>query len=493
MLSMRRIWNRISGAVGTAGRMTRAAFDAAKNTSENRKHWAESDSLDAASAMNPEVRLKLRNRSRYESANNPIIAGIGDTLACDIIGIGPSLEFELEDDQVAEVGSDRFHAWAEAVNLWEKSRVAERALYDTGEIFWLFVQNDALDCEVKLDVQLIEAERVYTPWELRDDPTVIDGIRFDRWGNPVGYYVAKRHPGSATGFGNIKEEFDYLLAGRDILHDFELRRPGQVRGIPALTPSLNSCAMLRRWSLAVVRAAEMAASLGAVLIETDLPPNISGEVNVGAPGTGLEFQRGQMTFVPAGSTAKQMKAEQPTSTHDAYMRSQVREIARPVSMPLNIALCDSSGYNYSSGRLDHQTYDRSIEVRQDRRVNKVLTPIFLRWHSEGVLISGYLPQQLRTRDMARPAHCWLWRKRPHVDRLKEANATEVELRIGTTTLRDQWGQAGKGWRRQLRQRGIEVRETINEGLTVPGATAPEPVTPDGRTDEQKREDGDDVE
>jgi hypothetical protein len=33
-------------------------------------------------------------------------------------------------------------------------------------------------------------------------------------------------------------------------------------------------------------------------------------------------------------------------------------------MPFNVAAGNSSGYNYASGRLDHQTYFKAIRVEQ---------------------------------------------------------------------------------------------------------------------------------
>ena len=41
-------------------------------------------------------------------------------------------------------------------------------------------------------------------------------------------------------------------------------------------------------------------------------------------------------------------------------------------MPFNVAACNSSGYNYASGRLDHQTYFKSIRVEQEHLACVVL-------------------------------------------------------------------------------------------------------------------------
>jgi capsid protein len=45
-------------------------FDAATTTTDNSRHWAAADGLSANSANNAQVRRILRNRARYEVANN---------------------------------------------------------------------------------------------------------------------------------------------------------------------------------------------------------------------------------------------------------------------------------------------------------------------------------------------------------------------------------------------------------------------------------------
>ena len=41
-------------------------------------------------------------------------------------------------------------------------------------------------------------------------------------------------------------------------------------------------------------------------------------------------------------------------------------------MPFNVAAGNSSGYNYASGRLDHQTYYRAIRIDQAHLARTVL-------------------------------------------------------------------------------------------------------------------------
>ena len=80
-----------SGGMRRSVRMVRARYDAATTSDDNRRHWAAADGMSARAANSPEVRRILRNRARYEVANNSYARGIVLTLANDVVGTGPRL------------------------------------------------------------------------------------------------------------------------------------------------------------------------------------------------------------------------------------------------------------------------------------------------------------------------------------------------------------------------------------------------------------------
>ena len=86
---------RVSDRQGLLFRFLRGRYDAATTTDENRRHWASADGLSADVANSPQIRRTLRNRSRYEVANNSYARGIVLTLANDLVGTGPRLRAGL--------------------------------------------------------------------------------------------------------------------------------------------------------------------------------------------------------------------------------------------------------------------------------------------------------------------------------------------------------------------------------------------------------------
>lgn len=426
-----------------ATRSLRARFDSAETTDDNRKHWAMADGLSADMAASAGVRRILRNRSRYEVANNTYALSLANVLANDCIGTGPRLQMiGAADRKVGRFIERQWAEWCRAVGLAEKLRTMRRARCVDGEAFALLTNNPNLPCRVKLDVRLLEAEQVASSAAALPLPQSVDGIRFDAWGNASIYEVYPEHPGGRAYLTLNPQPVD----AAQVLHLFVPERPGQRRGIPELTAALPLFAQLRRWTLSVLAAAETAADLAAIM-HTQSGADV-GEVEKSEAFERVEFERRAMVSLPAGYDITQLKAEQPTSTYAEVKREILNEIARSVLVPYNVAAGNSSSYNYSSGRLDFQIYERSIYIDRSRVESQALDRIFAEWYREATLIEGYLPQSMRlvSSDWS---HAWHWDGFAHIDPQAEAEAQALRLASKTTTLADEWAREGEDWEEKL--------------------------------------------
>jgi lambda family phage portal protein len=461
---------------GFIRRFIRAGFDSAVTNDANRKHWINADGLSADAAASPEVRRTLRNRARYEAANNSYAKGIVLTLANDVVGTGPRLQLLTDDDGGNERIEQAFMAWAKAINLPEKLRTMRASRATDGEVFAVLVSNPGLPTPVKLDIRLIEADQVATPdlSFLNDD--AVDGIVFDDAGNPSEYHILKGHPGDArTGFLGL--EYDRVPA-EAVIHYFRADRPGQSRGVPDITPALPLFAQLRRFTLAVLGAAETAADFAGILY-TDAPAN--GEAESVEPLDAIELEARSLLTMPGGWKMAQVQAEQPSTTYAEFKREILNEIARCLNMPFNVAACNSSGYNYASGRLDHQTYFKSIRVEQDHMACVVLDRLLAAWLREAVIVSGLLPLRIRTLVATGEglSHQWFWDGNEHVDPAKEATAQQTRLSSHTTTLASEYAKQGRDWESELRQRAKEVALMKELGLAPERTQALQPAGKEG--------------
>ena len=144
-------------------RAMQAKYDVAQTTPENRRHWINADHLSADGAASTAVRKILRSRSRYEVANNSIARGIVLTLANDLVGTGPRLQLLTDDKAVNRALERHFANWAATIKLARKLRTMRTAKAVDGEAFAILFTNANLDYPVKLDIRLVEADRITTP------------------------------------------------------------------------------------------------------------------------------------------------------------------------------------------------------------------------------------------------------------------------------------------------------------------------------------------
>ena len=344
----------------------------------------------------------------------------------------------------------------------------------------MLVANPKVDSVVKLDLRVIEADQVATPDLARWFTSAVDGIVFDACGNPVEYHILKNHPGD--GFSRFSLDYDRVPTSA-MVHYFRADRPGQNRGIPEIMPALPLFAQLRRYTLAVLAAAETAADFAAVLY-TDAPAN--GEADSVEPMDLVDLERRMATVLPGGWKLGQIQAQQPSTTYAEFKKELLNEIARCLNMPFNVACGNSSGYNYASGRLDHQTYFKSIRVDQAQMGAIVLDHILQAWFDEAILISKFLPRWLRTAAFRDLTHQWFWDGQEHVDPAKEANAQATRLSNHTTTLAYEYARQGRDWESELRQRAKEVSLMNQLGLPIAQSQpAPVPVTNDNNPSEEE--------
>lgn len=353
------------------------------------------------------------------------------------------------DEEENERIEKEFGLWALASGLAEKLRTMRMARAQDGEAFAIISTNPRLAHPVTLDLQLVEADQVTTPLKVAKQEQEVDGIVLDRYSNPKTYHVAKNHPG---GFAMAADCVN--IPADSMIHIFRQERPGQHRGIPEISPALPLFAQLRRFTLAVLSAAEAAADFAGI-IYTDAPAN--GEADSLEPMDRIELHRNMLLTMPGGWKMAQLDPKQPATTYADFKKEILNEIARCLNMPYNVAAGNSSGYNYASGRLDHQTYFKSIRVDQQFTGIRVLDRVLRCWLDEYALEFG----ELRYRGKALPPHQWFWDGMEHVDPAKEANAAATRMGHGISHPSAEWARLGRDFHNE------RARAAADFGVTVP--------------------------
>lgn len=436
-------------------RPIRGGYDATRGGNETLNLWRFANSLDADACNSLAVRRKLRNQSREERGNNGHCSGIISTHTNYIIGTGPKLRVLTRNPRFNQMVELRWRQWCKATRFMSKLRTMSMAKTDSGEAFAVLADNPRLTNPVSLDLRLIECDQITAPVMHPDDKNYVDGIRFDEFGNTVSYDILRRHPGSAWYSSTLAAEYDTVPA-KFVLHWFLAARPGQHRGIPELTPSLSLFGTSRRFREAVLAAAETAADFSAT-VEMGIANEGNDEVR---PFTSLPIEKRMMVVLPAGGRLAQMKSEQPPTTYESFNRQNLCEEARPLNMPYNIAACDSSGYSFSGGQLDHQTYFVSIAVERQDCVFDVVDPVFELWFKQAAWIYGW-----DVNATPAPHHGWMFNKKPQNDPNKTATGRKTSLSCGVALISDIFAEDGEDYEDKVEQMAADY------GVTVPALKA----------------------
>ena len=189
-------------------------------------------------------------------------------------------------------------------------------------------------------------------------------------------------------------------------------------------------------------------------------------------------RRRMLTALPFGWKLSQLKAEQPVMHYKDYHDSIIREIARCLNVPFNVAAGDSSEHNYASGRLDHQTYFRSIDIERSEIEAYCLEKVFTSWLREYLGVTSGIRQD--DIELTSYKHQWHWDPHPHADPEKAAKADEILWNLGLFTDSDYLGRQGKDPEQHYEALAMQNAKRQPLNMPMPGIHKQEIDSGDGR-------------
>lgn len=485
------------------GQGFQARYDAADDSAEAFiNHWGNADHLSPNAANEFGVRRKLRSRSRFEvSENNPYLKGMSLTIANDFVGSGPKLKItdkRLSKDRKQHI-ERLYRRWAKKTHYRRKLWQMRLAKMVDGEGIKTLTLSGRPGMKIRQSWRIIEADQMTTEHMFsalaltrgnRNTPqglVEIDGIRLGPDREAVEYHILDEHPGESLFFNGPRGQW---FPSDMVSHWFRRDRPWN-RGIPETTASLPLCALLRRYTLATVKAAETAADFAAVL-ESVLPP--SAAMWTSGPGTDpldpadafetIPIEQGMMTVLPWGYKLGQMDARHPSQMYNVFVDTILREISRPLLMPFNMSSGSSKDSNMASGVVDIHMYRASQDQERRDCQDEVLDEDFELFWREAVLTGEAfepIPGDngsviIDNPDLLTdaPEHEWGWDQVAieHTDPDKIMRALETAKKNRFITDRDiqegRFNRSYEDWQDEVREEE-KFRQEIE----------PQPVAPDG--------------
>lgn len=428
------MFSRLKKWFGGGVKALRARFDLAQTTADNRNHWAAADSHSARSALTPGVRKLQRERSRYEAENNSWYSGILSTATNHVVGTGPRLQVATANPEANARLEKAWGRWARKIGLTSKLRVMFETYWRDGEVFLLRGSRPAL-YPISLDLLVYESEQVQNPYTASvTDRYVDDGIRFIPNTSEVEYFFLDHHPSDPVFAATWKGEWK---PAREVVHLFRPVRPGQIRGIPRAAPGLPLLAIMRRYELATVQAAETAANHALFMQYTGTAVAPAASPTDFAE---LEIARNMMTILPEGWAMNQLRPEQPATTLPMFLTALLTHFCRCMNIPYGLAAGTSKDSNFSSHKGDIRNLWQSEVWAEQELLERTVLDVVLGWFLEDAVLAPGLLDDMPPIDNI--DHSWFWDGIPPLDEADAAGAAEIRLRSGQSTLNMEYARNG---------------------------------------------------
>lgn len=437
----------------------------------------------------------LRQRSRDLNRNDAHASAITGTVVENVVGTGlrPQSRPDVEELGITETEGQVFSRKAEKVwRRWcrqadaqhrmqfhEMQRLIKRQILENGEVFILPLMITEPGRRYRLALEVIEADRVSTP-PGQQGPNMRDGVELGDRGQPVAYWIKKRHPGDAQ-FGVAGASQEWVRypamnkAGRpNVLHLYHVKRPGQTRGEPFFAPVLAAFKDLGDFMEAEIVAARVAACFTAFITKNDPAAAFEGAA-VDAQGNRIEsLEPGMTQYLAPGESVTFGDPKRPTGTFEPFVLAVLRSIGASLGLPLELVLKDFSRTNYSSARAAMLEARRFFRGDQGWLAQRLCQPCW-EWVMEEAWLKNELPavdlfgdqreEWLRVNWIA-PG--WGW-----VDPVKEVESSTMAIDAGLSTLADECAAQGRDWEEVLVQQKREKVKRAELGLVVqaqPAAT-----------------------
>lgn len=299
------------------------------------------------SADRQTLRLECANLYR----NNPIVRGAVERYADNVVGAGIIAQAKTSDENWNKEAERLFGEWSKVadyrqrVHLRQIQRMAVVSRMLAGESLYILTDGG--------QIQPVEADRLVTPQDMHTDPQVVDGIRIDRSGIILGYYIGNRDQ-----YGRVDNTTTRYIRKENIIHVSAAYRPDQLRGIPELAPVVTTLADMDLLTKATLQKAKLDANNG-VAIKTQ-------EGAAKMPATGLrnntpnaykatdpqyETINGlRVYYIRPGEDIQSLASATPSSTYIPYNEFMLRLVGSSLGLPSEMLMLDFRQSSFSSNK-----------------------------------------------------------------------------------------------------------------------------------------------
>jgi lambda family phage portal protein len=388
----------------------------------------------------------LRSRARDALRNNPHANAACDSFVANLIGTGIKPSSLLSDQP--DIREDIMETWLDwtdkadadgLADFYGMQTIVARSIFEAGECFIRFRNRRPEDgMTVPLQVQLLESEMCPYWFNMQADNGnwIMNGIELDLRGKRAAYWFYPIHPGDMPieVFGSMAP---VRIPASEVLHVFRCTRPGQMRGVPLVTPALVRMFLLDQYDDAELERKRIAAMFAGFIttatpedvIPIDGVDNSAPQENIALSG----LEPGTMQTLLPGEDIKFSEPADVGGSYESYQYRQQLALFAAVGIPYSIGTSDLRRANYSSLRGSIVEFRRKLEQMQHNIiVFQMCAPIWKRWLDTAVLAEAieitpadYLANQAEFQKAR-----WIPQRNDWVDPLKDRQAEKLAVDAG---------------------------------------------------------------
>lgn len=492
-------------------KMVGGAYEGASRTSHEIAMWRP-QSNSANSEFSGDKSF-LDARSRDLTLNDGYVAGAVDFHKNSIVGANYSLnakpnlkilktlsssfdESWLKD--MRDVVESRFDLWGNSPSCWPDAgrnmtftsmvRLAVGVGTYTGEVLASAEWIKSQDNQFGTSIQMIDLDRLCNPDGEINSPSLVNGIKVNKFGEAVGFYIRQGHPND---FNDPKSGiWKYVKAKkswgrRQIIHVYEPSRPGQNRAVAAMTSVLKEMKMTKNLQDVTLQNAVMNASFAAT-IESELPAQQTfDQLGTGTSNAdymsqvaaycgnkgGFKIDGAKVTHLWPGQKLNLQTAASPGGVGDNFEQSLLRHIASALGMSYEQFARDYTQTNYASAMASAGETEKHMKAKKAIIADRFASNVYCLWFEEAINMGVVpLPKGI-TADIfyqgqfkdALTCASWIGASGSQIDRLKDAKSSVMLIENNLSTLEKECAKLGSDYRDVIAQ-NIRENKLIQEGL-----------------------------
>lgn len=430
--------------------------------------------------------LRQRTRDLYCGGSN-LATGAVKRLRTNAVGTGLHLKSTINEEvlgisadearELEETIEREFAHWANSTNcdieridnFYQLQQLALLNALLSGDSFALMTTTERIGSIYDLRIELVEADRISTPDNQTVNPLFCEGVEKNEAGEVVAYHISKFHPLS---FAERKprewvrvKAFGEKTGRRNVIHVMNRERIGQVRGVPFLSPVIETIKQLGRYTEAEVLAAVIN-GLFTVFIEKEGASDdmafgevVPEEMQVDREDeNSIELAPGAVIDLGEGEKANMVNPGRPNPNFDPFVMAVIKQIGAALEIPYEILIMAFSN-NYSASRAAILEFFKVIKMYRAWFVADFCQPIYEEWLSEAVARGRIHAPGFFHDPIIKDTYCsaeWNGPSAGQLDPKKEVEAAELRVQSGFSTReRETTELTGTDFYKNVKQRKRE--------------------------------------